>query len=114
MRANASAAGKPNQSGRFRIISGGAQNAKSNAVEAPVNNLIPESAVLNKVSRGCALVFGGSVSQVSAGRPAVCVSMTLLYHVSEKSRVQTELHASCSLYSRFAFEYGAKSVRPLF
>lgn len=88
--------------------------AKTNAAEAPANNLIPESAVLNKVSLGCALVSGGSVSHVLAGRPAVCVSVTLLYRVSEKSRVQTELHASCSLYSHFAFEYGAKSVRPLF
>lgn len=87
--------------------------AKTNAAEAPVNNLIPESAVLNKVSLGCALVFRGLVSQVSAGRPAVCVSITLLYYVSEKSRVQTQLHASRSLYSHFAFEYGAKSVRPL-
>lgn len=80
---------------------------KFHAKKAPVNNLIPKSGFLNKVSLGC-IVFFGLVSEASTGQPAVCVSITLLYHIFEK------LDVSCSLCSHSVFEYEAKSDSPLF
>lgn len=85
------------QSGRFKF----------HAKRAPVNNLIPKRGFLNNVSLGC-IVFFGLVSEASTGQPAVCVSITLLYHIFEK------LDVSCSLCSHSAFEYEAKSDSPLF